>query len=131
MTQPVPSAPAAAAGPIGKPRSPGVQILLAIVTLGIYTYFWTYRQHKEMKEYSGEGVGGPLGVLLYFLISPVTFFLIPSELVNIYQREGRDPGFSPLIGLWFLLPLVGPFIWFFKVQPALNELWVSKGAQPA
>jgi hypothetical protein len=130
MTQPARSAPTGAAGPIGKPRSPGTQILLAIVTLGIYTYFWTYWQHKEMKAYSGEGVGGPLGVVIYLLISPVTFFLIPSELINIYQREGRDTGFSVMVGLWFLLPLVGPFIWYFKVQPALNELWVSKGAQP-
>ncbi|MGH8985736.1 MAG: DUF4234 domain-containing protein [Acidimicrobiia bacterium] len=130
MAQPAPPSPppAAARGPIGTPRSPGMQILLAIVTLGIYTFFWVYWQHKEMKEYSGEGIGGGLGVVIYFFISPVTYFLIPSEIRNLYQAEGRDPGFTPLIGLWFLLPIIGNFIWFFKVQPAINEFWISKGA---
>lgn len=28
-------------------------------------------------------------------------------------------------GLWFLLPLIGALIWFFKVQGALNEFWTS------
>jgi hypothetical protein len=36
-----------------------------------------------------------------------------------------------MVGLWFLLPIVGHFVWYFKVQAALNDLWVSKGAQPA
>jgi hypothetical protein len=131
MTQPAPAAPSAGAtGPIGQPRAVGMQILLAIVTLGIYTFFWVYWQHKEMKDYSGEGIGGGLGVVIYFFISPVTYFLIPSEVRKLYEAEGRDPGFTALIGLWFLLPIIGAFIWFFKVQPAINDFWVSKGAPP-
>jgi Domain of unknown function (DUF4234) len=137
MTQPTPAQPPPpssvprAAGRIGQPRSPGLQILLAIVTLGIYTFFWVYWQHKEIKEYSGEGVGGAIGVVIYIFVSPVTWFLLPSEIRKMYEAEGRDPGFTVLIGLWFLLPIVGAFIWYFKVQPALNEFWVSKGASPA
>jgi hypothetical protein len=133
MTQPAPppGPPTGARGPIGQARAPGTQILLTIVTLGIYSIFWVYWQHKEMKEYSGEGVGGAIGVIIYIFISPVTWFLLASEIRNLYQAEGRDPGFSTLIGLWFLLPIIGNFIWFFKVQPAINDYWVSKGAQPA
>jgi hypothetical protein len=26
-----------------------------------------------------------------------------------------------------LLPLVGPFVWFIKIQGALNRYWESKG----
>jgi hypothetical protein len=131
MTQPAPAAPSAGArGPIGKPRAVGMQILLAIITLGIYTFFWVYWQHKEMKDYSGEGIGGAIGVIIYFFISPVTYFLIPSEIRNLYAAEGRDPGFSVWIGLWFLLPIIGAFVWFFKVQPAINEFWIAKGAPP-
>jgi hypothetical protein len=48
--------------------------------------------------------------------------------------EDLDGGTSPVrgtTGLWFLLPLLGPLIWFVKVQGALNRYWESKGAQPA
>lgn len=132
MAQPAPTGPPpTAAGPIGTARSPGSQILFTIITLGIYALFWVYWQHKEIKEYSGQGVGGPVGVIIFIFIAPVTWFLLASEVRNLYQSEGRDPGFTPLIGLWFLLPIIGNFIWYFKVQPAINDFWVSKGAQPA
>ena len=45
-------------GPLGKPRGIGVCILLAIVTLGIYTFVWTWKTHDEIKSHSGIGVGG-------------------------------------------------------------------------
>ena len=45
----------------GDVRSIGVCILLAIVTLGIYTYVWTYKTHRELKDYGGTGLGGGLG----------------------------------------------------------------------
>ena len=30
---------------------------------------------------------------------------------------------------YLLLPLIGNIIWYVKVQEALNEFWLSKGAQ--
>jgi cytosine/uracil/thiamine/allantoin permease len=113
---------------IGKPRSPGKSVLLAIVTLGIYTYVWTFKTHKEMKDYSGNGLGGGIGFLIYFLLSPVTYFLIPGEIKNMLAAEGATSPVSAIWGLWFLLPLIGSFIWFFKMQGTLNDFWVSKGA---
>jgi hypothetical protein len=47
--------------------------------------------------------------------------------------ENLDGGHSPvrgIYGLWFLLPLIGPLIWFIQVQGALNRYWESKGAPP-
>lgn len=119
------------AGPIGKPRSVGTSILLAIVTLGIYTFVWTYMNHDELKQHTGQGIGGALGLLVYFLISPVTYFLVPNEIKNAYQTDGRQSPVDVVWGLWFLLPLIGSIIWYVKVQNALNEYWVSKGATPA
>ena len=49
----------------------------------------------------------------------------------MYERDGRESPVSTLWGLWFLLPIIGHFIWYFKVQAALNDFWVSKGTQPA
>jgi len=119
----------AARGPVGNTRSIGLSILWAILTLGIYTLVWTYRTQEEIKRYSGHGIGGVLGLVIVILISPVTYFVVPSEIRYMY--EDLDGGTSPvrgLTGLWLLLPIVGIFVWFFKVQGALNRYWESKGA---
>ena len=121
-----------ARGPVGNTRSIGLSILWAILTLGIYTLVWTYRTQNEIKRYSGNGVGGVVGLVIYILISPVTFFVVPSEVRYVY--EDLDGGTSPvrgITGLWILLPIVGIFVWFFKVQGTLNRYWESKGAAPA
>jgi hypothetical protein len=118
-------------GPIGNRRSIGLSILWAILTIGIYTFIWTYKTQEEIKRYSGNGVGGVLGLVIYFLISPVTFFIVPSEVRYMY--EDLDGGRSPvrgIYGLWFLLPLIGHIVWFVQVQGALNRYWQSKGAPP-
>jgi len=129
------SAPAEAAqarGELGHTRSIGLSILYAIITLGIYALVWVYKTHNEIKRYSGNGVGGVVGLVIYLVIGPVTFFVLPSEVRYMY--EDLDGGTSPvrgITGLWILLPLLGPIIWFVKVQGALNRYWVSKGVAPA
>jgi Domain of unknown function (DUF4234) len=129
MTEPVPSSTTpTATGPIGKPRGIGMTVLLFFITLGIYGFFWNYYVFKELKDYSGNGIGGGVAVLLWFIFSPINFFLLPSEIKNVYEAEGRQSPVKPIIGLWFLLPIIGWIIWLVKVQGAQNELWVSKGA---
>jgi len=134
MTDTAPTAPAQAMprGQPGETRSIGKSILLAIVTLGIYAIYWTYKTQDEIKRYSGNGVGGVLGLVIYLVISPVTFFVVPSEVRYMY--EDLDGGTSPVrgtTGLWILLPIAGPIVWFVKVQGALNRYWESKGVSPA
>ena len=119
-------------GPVGNTRSIGLSILWAILTLGIYTFVWVYRTQEEIKRYSGNGVGGVLGLVIYIVVNPVTWFVVPSEVR--YMHEDLDGGTSPVrgvTGLWMLLPIVGLFVWFIKVQGALNRYWESKGAAPA
>jgi hypothetical protein len=119
---------AGARGPLGTPTNIGMQILLTIVTLGIWALVWTYRQYKQFKDYSGEGLGGGLGLILAIVIGVVTFFLIPMEIENnLYKKDGLESPVSPLVGLWFLLPIVGGIIWYVKVQHAINDFWASKG----
>jgi hypothetical protein len=116
------------AGRVGETRSIGLSILWTILTLGIYAFFWVFKTSEEMKQYSGEGVGGWLGLVLYIVIPPVTWFLIPSEVGKLYSRDGQQPPVTGITGLWLLLPLVGTIVWFVKVQGALNRFWISKGA---
>ena len=129
---PSPAVEATQVGQLGHTRSIGKSILLAIVTLGIYPIVWVYKTHNEIKRYSGNGVGGVLGLVIYLVISPVTYFVLPSEVR--WMHEDLDGGTSPVrgkTGLWILLPLVGPIVWFVKVQGALNRYWESKGAPAA
>jgi hypothetical protein len=118
-------------GPLGQQRGIGFAILLSIVTLGIYTFYWVFKTQEEVKEHSGIGVGGVLGFVIYFLLSPVTWFLIPSEVGKMFKADGQEAPFSGWTGLWILLPIIGAFVWFIKVQGALNRYWSGKSAQPA
>jgi hypothetical protein len=120
-----------ARGPIGTPFNVGKTILLSIITLGIYTFYWTYKQFEDFKRYSSEGLGGTIGVVLAIFVNPVVWFMIPIELKKIYEAEGETSPVEPIWGLWFLLPIVGAFIWYLKVQAAINDFWVRRGATPA
>jgi len=115
-------------GPPGKIRSIGGCIGLAIVTLGVYTFVWVWKTHDEVKRSSDVGVGGPLGFLIYFVISPVTYFLLPSEISQMLGRYGQASRVRGITGLWILLPIAGPIVWFVKVQGQLNDHWAALGA---
>jgi hypothetical protein len=119
---------ASTTGPLGKPRGIGFAILITIVTLGIYSLYWVFKTEDEVKEHSGQGVGGVIGLVIWIVVSIVTWFLIPSEVGKMYKADGREAPFSGWLGLWFLLPLIGWIVWFVKVQGALNRYWESKAA---
>ena len=119
-------------GPLGRPRGIGFGILLYIITFTFYSWYWVFKTQDEMKQQSdGEGLGGVLGLVVYILISPVTAFVIPSEVGNMYRRDGRVAPMTGWTGLWlfpfgiFLIPAI---VWFVKVQGGLNRYWEGKAS---
>jgi len=118
-------------GPLGQPRGIGFAILMTIVTLGIYSLYWVFKTQDEVKNHSGQGVGGVLGLVIYIVVSVVTWFLIPSEVGKMFTRDGRPAPFTGWTGLWLLLPIIGAFVWFIKIQGALNRYWESKAGAAA
>ena len=120
---------AAPTGAIGETRAPLTVILLTIITLGIYGLWWYYRNFEDIKQYSGEGAGGLLGLLLALFCGIIAVFLLPAEVGNLYGRDGAAKPVSGLTAFWNLIPLVGWFIYIYKVQNALNRFWASKGAR--
>jgi membrane-bound metal-dependent hydrolase YbcI (DUF457 family) len=118
----------AGSGPVGKPRSIGLIILLTIVTLGIWTLIWSFQNGKELKNHAKTGVGGVGYLVITLLISPLTMFLMAGEVEQLYRREGKEPPITTIWGLWFLLPIVGLFIWYIRIQKSINEYWVAHGA---
>ena len=99
-----------------KQRSMGMQVLLMIITLGIYGIYWFYVTSKEMVEY--KGLDGSPG--LWTLLS-----LIP--LVSLYAEYKQGEAVEALtdgsINRWviFILWLVfAPAVWFIT-QTELNK----------
>jgi hypothetical protein len=116
------------AGPIGKPRSIGLVILLTIVTFGIWTIVWSYQNGEEIKRHAGVGLGGVAYLFITLLISPVTMFMLASEVEQLYRREGKEPPITTIWGLWFLLPLIGNIIWYVRIQRSINDYWTAHGS---
>ncbi len=124
---PIPAGPMAPSGPIGIPRSTGLTILVSIVTFGLWTLIWSYWNGEELKSYRRDGLGGVAYLLITLFISPVTMFLMASEVEKLYREAGEKPRITTLWGLWFLLPLIGNIIWYVQMQTALNDFWQARG----
>jgi hypothetical protein len=120
-------------GAVGKVRSTWAVIGLSIITFGIYSLYYYFATHEEMKQHSGEGVGGAIGLIIsLFTFGLVTPFLLPNEIGNLYARQGRSRPVSATTGLWVLLGwmiIVGPLVWLIKTNGALNAYWRSVGAR--
>jgi hypothetical protein len=113
-------------GPRGHRRGVGLGILLFVITLGFYGWYWVFKTQEEMKKHTGEGLGGVVGLVIWILISPVSAFVIPSEIGKMYNRAGQSPPVTGWTGLWlfpFGLLVIPSIVWFVKVQGALNEYW--------
>lgn len=119
---------AASTPPVGKPRRVLLIILYSIITLGIYGLVWIFKTFEEMKEFSGKGVGGWIGLLLDLVIGFVVPFEMSAEVGRLYSGDGKANPVSGWTGCWILLPIVGPIVWLCKTQWALNSFWESKGA---
>jgi hypothetical protein len=112
----------------GQVRSPVAVIIFSIITLGIYTLYWYYVVFDDLKQRTGDGVGGLVGLILGLCIGIVNIFLLPAEIGNMYAKEGLEKPVTGLTGFWVLIPLVGFIIWFVKVQNAMNARWEASGA---
>jgi len=125
---PGPPAGASPAGTLGKPRSAGLVILLTIITFGIWTLVWSYQNGEEIKQHARTGLGGVAYLFITLLISPVTMFLLASEVEQLYRREGKEPPITTIWGLWFLLPIIGQFVWYLRIQRSINDYWMAHGS---
>lgn len=135
MTENTPPPPAqygvpVGAGTPGQIRSTGMCILLTIVTLGIYSWFWFYKTHEEMKRYSGVGIGGAVALIITLVVGVVTPFITSNEVGGLYERAGQQKPVTGTTGLWYFpgaFIIVGPIVWFIKTNGALNDYWKSVG----
>jgi hypothetical protein len=117
--------------PLGEPRGIGFGIVMFIITLSIYGWYWAYKTQEEVKQHTGEGLGGVVGLVVWILLNAVTAFTIPYEIGNMYEKDGREKPMTGWTGLWLFpgaILIIPGIVWFVKVQRALNRYWESKGA---
>jgi putative drug exporter of the RND superfamily len=103
-------------------------IVLFVVTLGLYGLYWAYKTHKKMKDQTGEGLGGILGLLVWLVVWPVSAFVIPSEIGRMYRQAGREAPVRGSTGLWLfpgIVLIVPAIIWFVKVHRALDRFGIQ------
>ena len=63
--------------------------MISFITLGIYYLYWVFKSHEEIKEHSGQGIGGVLGLVIAILLGFITPFVLPSEIRKMYEQDGR------------------------------------------
>lgn len=112
---------------LGKRRSPGLVILLTILTCFVWAIVWAYQNGDELNRWSGKGAGGVVHLLVTVFVAPVTMFLLAGEVEQLYRDDGREPPITTLWGLWFLLPVIGNLIWYLRIQDAINDYWTAHG----
>ena len=118
-------------GPLGQPRGVGFGILMFIVTIGFYGWYWSFKTHEEIRQHSGEGVGGVIGLVIWILIGFISAFLIPSEVGKLYRKDGQEPPVTGWTGLWLVpgaILIIPAIVWFVKIQRALNRYWARKAS---
>ena len=125
--------------PVGlamKRRNPvGVWLGLPLITLGIYTYVWYYKIHREMAEFDRRRVvpvAGPMLVLLFLswtIVAPlVSLYNTGNRIADAQRAAGLRPTCSAGIGLLlcFCFGLVSLYY-----QGELNKIADAYAGAPA
>jgi len=111
--------------PVGNNRNPWAVVGLSLITLGIYRIYWEYRSFKDLRSFTGEGIGGGWGLALAIVFPMANMFVLPSEIGRVQRGENAWDSLSGETGFWVLLPFVGWIVWTVTVQDALNQIWAS------
>ena len=102
--------------PVIKRRNMLMQVLLMVVTLGIYSFYWFYVTFKEIIEYKGLEGSAALWTVLIFI-----------PLVSLYAEykygEAVEALTDKAINKWIIFVLwivFSPAVWFIT-QMELNK----------
>ena len=99
-----------------KYRNMLVQVILVIVTFGIYSIYWFYVTTNELHTANGKGEAGGLWTILLFIPIANLFSYWHQSMEYAEFVDDKYPGIAIFI-LWLLF---SPVVWFL-VQADLNR----------
>ena len=119
-----------------KRRNPWlVWLVFPLITLGIYSYVWYYKIHREMADFDRRRevpVVGPLLVMIFLswtIIAPmVSFYNTGKRIADTQRSAGLQPTCSPVIGLLLQVFLFGTGTVYY--QSELNRVVDVYQAEP-
>lgn len=123
----------------GKIRSPAAPLFLPIITLGIYSFVWTFKLYREARDYvsgrngiSTTSPGLAIGLLfvpgLNIIWAIMLFFKTPGLVTKMKLADGAPrnlAGSAGAIGWLGFIPLLGNIMWVILTQSAMNNFWRS------
>lgn len=111
---------------LGVDRSPGMVLVLSIITLGIYFLWWYFTVNAEIKRYNSSIEVEP-GIALLAQFIPIANFISAfntAKRVQQMQAEAGQPEISPVVALvWYLLLGI---IYPYYVASQLQKFWASQ-----
>ena len=105
-----------------KYRNMAMQVILVIVTLGIYTIYWYYVTLDEIHKANGRPGGAGLWTLLSVI--PIARYFADWHHSDEYSEFVDDK--YPAIGIFILWIVFSPAVWFL-VQSDLNRAAKREG----
>ena len=104
-----------------KNRNMGLQVLWAILTLGLYIIYWFYQTANELKYVAKDDEAKPTlwTILLFIPLGNLYSYFMYSELYEKVATEKINKWILFILWLFF-----SPAIWFL-VQRDLNK-WASQ-----
>ena len=109
-----------------KYRNMIVQVLLLIVTLGLYGIYWFHVTLKELHIANGKDEGAGMWTLLSVIPIANFFAYWPHSFEYAQLNNERYPGIAIFI-LWLVF---APVVWFL-VQSDLNRVALDRPASSA
>ncbi|MBE0644877.1 MAG: DUF4234 domain-containing protein [Bacteroidetes bacterium] len=94
-----------------------VQVLLVIVTLGIYTLYWFYQTAVEMQDAIDDHSGSP-GLWVFLMFVPFGAFFSYYYYSELYEKF-TTADFNRWL-LWLIWLVFSPAVWFI-VQTEMNR----------
>jgi hypothetical protein len=117
----------------GEVRSPITTWLFALVSCGIYGWYWWYLTGNELKNYLGkEDLNPTIDAILAALIPPY-MCLLAWRYGPLIQEAQERAGVSDAEdkGMNYVLFTLLCFMGFKNMQEDLNKVWEAGGGAPA